>query len=362
MTTATGKSQTVLPIIGTILLLGLALIVWTNHRRQPTTIWVPIWQAQPAFHIPRRALAAAATATHVYVIGGMDNNNRYVAEVEYASIHNNGSLGKWRFTTPLGEPRFYLAAVILHDYLYAIGGANGKRGQANIPSAAVERAFIRSDGSLGPWQHVSHLTTPRRGLQAKVYHNHIYVIGGYNGIFLKSVERADVARDDSLSQWRLEPEQAIVDRYIHSATRLGNKIYLLGGHEQSTDTVSYGDVEMSKIANDGSLHAWQIQNTVLNTPRFIAAAFAMKHFIYILGGHDGRNRLRSVEMASLDDEGRVGPWSFTTPLHEERSATALAVNGDKVYVFGGMGPAGALTSVEMAEQRSNGQLATRATH
>ena len=82
----------------------------------------------------------------------------------------------------------------------------------------------------------------------------------------------------------------------------------------------------------------------------------MNRFIYMLGGHDGRNRLRSVEMAPLDEQGRVGPWSFTTPLHDERSAAALAVHGDNVYVFGGMGTGGALDSVEMATQRDKGQL------
>lgn len=359
MTTNPSKSQAVLPVIGTILLLGLALLLWTNHDRRTTAIWASAWQPQPAFHLPRRALAAAASATHVYILGGMDNDNRYVAQVEYAPIRADGRLGEWQFTTPLGEPRFYLAAAIADNYLYAIGGANGQRGQDNIPSATVERAAIRPDGSLGPWQRVSYLTTPRRGLQAAVYRNHIYAIGGYDGVFLKSVERADVHRDGSLSPWRLDPEQASVDRYIHSAANLGDKLYLLGGHEQSPDTISYGDVEMSRIAADGSLHPWEIQKTILKTPRFIAAAFAMQRFIYMLGGHDGRNRLRSVEMAPLDEQGRVGPWSFTTPLHDERSATALAVHGDKVYVFGGMGTGGALNSVEMAEQESDGRLGIR---
>ena len=359
MTTRSNKSQAVLPVIGAILLLGLGLLLWTGHHRQTTAPWVSAWQAQPAFHLPRRALAAAASASHVYVLGGMDNDNHYVAQVEYAPIRADGSLGKWRFTSPLGEPRFYLAAAIVDNYLYAIGGANGQRGQDNIPSATVERAAIKDDGSLSPWQRVSYLTTPRRGLQAAVYGNHIYAIGGYDGVFLKSVERADVNPDGSLSEWRLDPEQAVVDRYIHSAAALGDKLYLLGGHEQNPEAVSYGDVEMSRIAGDGSLHPWEIQKTILKTPRFIAAAFAMHHFIYMLGGHDGRNRLRSVEMAPLDDQGRVGPWSFTTPLHAERSATALAVNGDRVYVFGGMGTGGALNTVEMAEQQPNGRLGSR---
>ncbi|MEJ2574149.1 MAG: hypothetical protein P8164_11260 [Gammaproteobacteria bacterium] len=356
MTTRDRNSQAVLPVIGTILLLGLALLLWMGHGRHRTGIWVATWQPQPAFHIPRRALAAAATASHVYIIGGMDKDNRYVAQVEYAPIHADGTLGAWQFTTPLSQPRFYLAAVVAASYLYAIGGANGQRGQNNLPSATVERAAIRSDGSLGPWQRLSSLTTPRRGLQAAVYRNHIYAIGGYNGLFLKSVERADIKPDGSLSDWRLDPERSVIDRYIHSAAHLGDKLYLLGGHEQNPEAVSYGDVEMTRINGDGSLQPWEIQKTVLKTPRFIAAAFAMNHFIYMLGGHDGRNRLRSVEMAPLDQQGRVGPWSFTTPLHDERSATALAVHGDKVYVFGGMGTGGALSSVEMAEQGPDGTL------
>lgn len=359
MTIHPSRSSAVLPAIGAILLVGLGVLLWINHNQHATPIWVPAWLPQPAFHLPRRALAAAASDSHVYVVGGMDNNDQYVAQVEYAPIRADGGLGEWQFTTPLDEPRFYLAAAIVNDYLYAIGGANGQRGHDNIPSATVERAPILADGSLGPWQRVSYLTTPRRGLQAAVYLNHIYAIGGYDGVFLKSVERADVMPDGTLSPWQLDPEQAAVDRYIHSAANLGDKLYLLGGHEQSPEAISYGDVEMSRIAGDGTLRPWEIQKTNLNTPRFIAAAFAMNRYIYMLGGHDGSNRLRSVEVAPLDEQGRVGTWSFTTPLRDERSATALAVRGDKVYVFGGMGVGAALNSVEMAEQQPDGRLGAR---
>lgn len=351
------KSQAVLPAIGALLLLGLALLLW-RHLMQPVPSgpWINAWQPQTPFNIPRRALAAAAANSHLYVVGGMDNDNRYVAQAEYAAILPDGRLGPWHFTSSLNEPRFYLAAAVAGGYLYAIGGADGVRGQDNLPSATVERAPLRADGSLGPWQRVNYLTTPRRGLQAAVYKNHLYAVGGYDGAFLKSVERADLLPDGSLSAWRLDPEQATVDRYIHSAASLGNKLYLLGGHEQSPDAISYGDVEMTRLDGDGALQPWAIQKSALETPRFIAAAFALNGYIYMLGGHDGRQRLRSVEMAPLDGDGRVGAWSFTTPLREPRSATALAVSDGRVYVLGGMGTGGALNSVEMAEQNAGGQL------
>jgi len=60
------------------------------------------------------------------------------------------------------------------------------------------------------------------------HHDTLYAIGGYNGTFLKSVERARVSSQGALAAWSLEPQHAVVDRYIHSATQLGDALYLLG--------------------------------------------------------------------------------------------------------------------------------------
>lgn len=348
-----------LPVLGLVLVAALLAAVLLRSETPPASPGIEGWRYTTAFNLPRRALAAAASASHVYVIGGMDDDGRYVTEVEYAPVLADGRLGAWKFTEPLGEPRFYLAAAVANGYLYAIGGANGERGKDNVPSAVVERARILPDGSLGPWQHAGYLTTPRRGLQAVAYRDHLYAIGGYNGAFLKSIEHARVNGDGTLSEWQEDPQHAVVDRYIHAATHLGDQLYLLGGHEQGADTVSYGDVEMAAIEADGTLAPWQIQPSILNTPRFIAAAFAMNEYVYILGGHDGSTRLPTVEAAHVDGDGRIGAWRYIAPLAEGRSAAAVATHGDTVYVLGGMGGAGALNSVEMARQLENGRLGQR---
>jgi len=70
MNTEANRSQAVLPVLGTVLLIGLGALLWANHHRQTAVKWLPSWQAQPAFHIARRALAAAADANHVYILGG----------------------------------------------------------------------------------------------------------------------------------------------------------------------------------------------------------------------------------------------------------------------------------------------------
>ena len=120
--------------------------------------------------------------------------------------------------------------------------------------------------------------------------------------------------------------------------------------------MSYGDVEVSHVLNNGQLAEWQIMPSRLLTPRFIASAFALDNYLYIVGGHDGIRRLDSVEMARISAQGSVGQWTLQPQLNHKRSATAVAINGNTVYIAGGMDDQGVLRSVEMAQLGQHGQL------
>lgn len=343
----------VLAGIGVALVAVLAFLLFSSKTPR-VAVTAPAqmsaWTPVNSFQHPRRALAAVTVNDYIYVLGGINDNDEYVKEVEYARINPDGTLGAWRTTAALIEGRFYLAAVGTNDYLYALGGATGPRGDDNQPIASVERARINADGSLGAWQRHNYLTTPRRGLKTVKYNNQVYAIGGYNGAFLKSVERATIQPDGSLGEWQLEKEASTIDRYIHSAAIFNNHIYLLGGHVRSAQKISYGDVEMTSVQADGTLLPWRIEASTLQIPRFIATAFAMNNQVYMLGGHDGQYRLDSVERAPLNAQGQVGDWSFAAKLNVARSAAAVAVHAETVYVLGGMDD-GALNSVEMAGAR-----------
>ena len=314
------------------------------------------WQSTTPFITPRRALATVTYNEHIYVLGGIDSANNYVRSVEYAKVAADGSLDQWRQTSSLNEGRFYLAAAAINGYLFAIGGAIGALGENNIPVSTVEKAKINQDGSLGAWSHANELTTARRGLTVNQHNNRIYSLGGYNGIFLHSIEYATVDSDGGLSEWSLSPQQSKVDRYIHSSAISGDKLYLLAGHMKHDQTVSYGDVELSKISKNGTLSPWQVESTTLLTPRFIASAFSLGNYLYILAGHDGAKRLQSVEFAPIDNSGHIGSWQLTAPLKSARSGTATAIHHNRVYVLGGISQNQVLNSVEMAVQTEDGNL------
>lgn len=351
------SSQRALPILGLAIVLGLILLIGLNKQNtKPPTGWVEGWQEVAALSRPRRALAAIAANGYLYVLGGVDAENRYVRPVEYARILPNGRLSPWKDTRSLLKGRFYLAATQHDGYLYVLGGGGGKLGDDNVPLASVERAKINADGSLQAWQQHSYLSTPRRGLKATVINNRLYAIGGYNGTFLKSSESIALNAGQQPAQWQLAPQEAKVDRYIHAAAALGNRIYLLGGHVQKSGPMSYGDVESTTVNGDGQLMPWEIAPTHLLTARFIASAFAFDKYLYIVGGHDGVRRLNSVEMARTNTSGGVTTWSPQAALNHKRSATAAAINGNHVYITGGMDDRGVLQSVEMAQIDARGKL------
>jgi len=352
------RNQTyLLPFLGITLLAIIAVfLLKTKQDSTDQKTFTTNWQSAASFITPRRALAAATYNNYLYVLGGIDELNQYVRTVEYSKINADGQLQQWQTTTRLNEGRFYLAAAAINGYLYAIGGAQGPLGGNNTPVATVEKAKINADGSLGSWEFAQSLTTARRALTVNQRNNNVYALGGYNGIFLHSIEYTTVKDDGSLTPWQLSTEQSKVDRYIHSSALANDNLYLLAGHMRNDQTVSYGDVELSRLTDSGKLSPWHVEATTLLTPRFIAAAFSLGDYLYILAGHDGAKRLNTVEFAPLDDKGHVGSWQHTASLTIPRSGAATATYRNKVYVLGGISEIGVLNSVEVATQAADGGL------
>lgn len=138
------------------------------------------WELTHSLNTPRTTgMAVASNSTHVYVIGGQSNGATKLDSVEVASINQDGTLGEWQLSgSRMNLSRAGLQAAIVNGYLYAIGGSpyNGITNAYDL----VERARINDDGTLGAWQYVSRMITPRRGFGTAVVGNKLYAIGGNN--------------------------------------------------------------------------------------------------------------------------------------------------------------------------------------
>lgn len=146
------------------------------------------WQSTSAMNKSRESLAAVASGGYIYALGGFSSTGGYQNSVERVLINPDGSLGSWQYTTSMSVLRNELAAVASSGYVYAIGGQAG--GGNNWSSA--ERAATNPDGSLGPWQVTSPMTTERWGLAAVLSGNTIYALGGVSSQVWDSVERSSI--------------------------------------------------------------------------------------------------------------------------------------------------------------------------
>lgn len=339
------------PLLFALIITSACLLLLIILDRDDST-WLPATSLPEA----RRVMCAVTHGDNLYVIGGVDAVNRYRRDTLYSRLGSDGRVGHWQRTAALVTERFYHACVSYRDWIYVLGGGGGPLGDENRPLASVERARVRPDGSLEPWQQLGNMVLPRRGVTAVQRGQWLYAIGGYDGRFLKSTERAQLLADGRLGPWQLEPQQASVDRYIHATTAAADRLILLGGHMRSPNTPSHGDVETSRIGPDGHLAPWRVSSSALLEPRFMASAVSLGRHVYLLGGHNGVARLASVEYAPLNLFMEPEDWQTGPALPQALSGSATLAWRDLLYVIGGAGEMGLSVDVWVTRQAADGNL------
>lgn len=334
-----------------ILLILVSLPAGSCSRK----VWENKWVIAGAMNEFRAGASAIVVGSRLYIIGGIQGKEKGVlTNCEWAEIDKNGMLGKFKYTANLVEPRGFFKAVYYNGYIYAVGGANGEHG-VNLLNT-VERAKINPDGSLDEWiLEKNKMFSARRGDTAVAAKGYIYAIGGFNGEFLDTVERAKVLEDGSLGKWELLPQILTVERYIHGSTMLGDYIYNFGGHERKGGD-ALDKVAWSKIDDKGDLSEWK-ETSPINIPRFLTKAIANKGYVFVIGGYDG-NYIDAVETTTVNPDGSLGKWKMTAPLSIPRASMMIATYKDYIYVMGGAtAPNGVfLNTIERATVNDKGEL------
>jgi N-acetylneuraminic acid mutarotase len=318
-------------------------------------VWVPGWLEAPSTAVARTGAKAVVAGDRIYVMGGgegIPGPDTIHKSVEYTRIRFDGGLDPWRMTRPMNTPRMFQAAVEFQGVIYALGGEYFPGGQMKLLNS-VEYARVGRDGQLEPWVSTSPMNTPRRSPTAAVAEGYLWAIGGYNGIFLETVERARIREGGDLGPWEMVPQRLTTARYIHGGATRGDRIYVFGGHLQESGRGS-SDAEWTTVGFDGQLSPWRATSSLLQ-PRFLAGSAASEEFVFIVGGYDGKY-LASVESARILPDGELSPWVQAVPLSTPREGAAVVVHANRIYVIGGSNSGTYLRTVEQAVIAADGRL------
>ena len=298
---------------------------------EESKVWIPGWKAGPALSLERTGAAALMIQDRLYLIGGT-NKETYISRLEYSRIGSDGTLSDWQYGEhELNVGRSFHGVAYVGHYVYAIGGS-----RTNVEGLldSVERAEVRSDGSIGPWKlEKTKLNIARRCVHVVHINGYLYAVGGFGGILLDTIERTKIQADGSLGEWEQLSDPMQYARYVHAVKNVGDKLYVLGGHDKSAG-VGIASVEWSQQDDDGMFEPWQ-NTSEMQKNRYGLEAVVHNGYIYTMGGIDGIIHLSSIEKGRLTGEKGITDWHYTTALPNARGSFSSVVYRDAVYVLGG---------------------------
>ena len=288
---------------------------------------------------PRARYASVSSGRYVYLIGGFDESFAIMNSVDRAAVRSDGSLGPFErlATVTMEVPRRSMLALAVGPYIYLLGG----RDQSNAALGSVERATVAVDGSLGPFTRVSgaSLDVPRGSPLGFVVGSSVYVIGGDSvDERLASIARASVSADGTLGSFSTAAATLTTPRAGGNVTLLGNTVYVTGGCLGATPTpcTNSDSSEQANVATDGTLGSFAASTALeMGTTRVAFAATAVGDNVVVLGGsvlEGGDVTLTSIERASL---GALDFQTLALDLPLSLGGMSALFVGDSLYVFGG---------------------------
>ena len=193
----------------------------------------------------------------------------------------------------------------------------------------------------GYWETeaISELPIDRYNHCSSVYQNYVYVIGGFiSGDSTTSVIRLDL--DNPTGAWDDTGVTDLPSKRMNAASVVyNNYLYVIGG----TNGSAMSDVIRLDLSNPTG--AWDnVGVTDLPVAKHSLAAVVHDNYLYTIGG---TGFAYYDDVIRLDLDNPTGAWSSigdVTSLPETRWLLCANINLDYLYVAGGFGPEGALTS------------------
>jgi N-acetylneuraminic acid mutarotase len=200
----------------------------------PTT---QAWASGPALPVLRFASAAAVLGQRLHIVGGWNANNAASASLASQSIFDLGTQA-WSAAAALATPRNAAAAAVLDGRLHVVGGRSpGIRAGDQQSLASMEIYNPATD----QWAAGAALPTARGSLAAVALAGRLYALGGEStaGTVSNAVERYDPAT----GTWTALAAMPYRSHGL-GAVVVGGAIYVMGGFTGASDAVGTESVAL----------------------------------------------------------------------------------------------------------------------
>lgn len=308
------RSWPVKPRMVGVLCFGLILLLIPSTKVDAILLasndnkWIPV----NSMLIPRAGLAAAVVGEKIYAIGGY-NGTHYLSTVE----EYNPATDTWRLRAQMPTARNNFAAVEVNGKIYAIGGSNETGHLASIEVY---------DHIFNTWEKLDPMEISRTEFVAVTVEGQIYVIGGRN---TEGVLSSVLQYDPVTESWKTR-SSIPTPRFGMAAAIINGTIYVIGGRDDG------GQLAIVE-AYDPILNTWDTNRAPMSGPRQGFAVVTVGGRLYAVGGRREYPIIDYSRLYTGEYDPGIDIWQNRSaiPMYSEAEYIAAVTMAGKIYALGG---------------------------
>ena len=291
--------------------------------------------------------SVVVTKNRVYLLGCW--NGAYSSACYTSVINADGTLGSWTTATSLPQVQAISNVFVTKNRVYLCGGYTDN----STVTTACWTAVINSDGTIGTWSSAPSLPGGVGWGATFVTKNHVYIIGGGNGVgATNNIYVATISSDGTINSWVSGGSfPSNVSGHAWFVTK--NRVYIVGG---GSGGIYSNAIYTATINSDGTLGSWSLNDRHL--PEAVAAAqfFTTKNTAYVIGGYNNAGYLSRTYHAPINPDGTLGEWvASPNAIPQQYWGGETFVTKNRVYICAGqIGSAGTLNSTIMSATLNGG--------
>lgn len=205
-----------------------------------------------------------------------------------------------------------LDSVAFKDRIYTIGG--------------WQKVYLNSVEAYDPqtdtWSKLTPLSIKRDHHTCSVVGNRVFILGGHNHEYYNGISETEIYHP-TRDKWSFGPPMP-AKRHSHSANVVQTRIFLFGGKGAAGSVAILDTRDLSWSSGAG-----------MPTKRYYHTSHRVGKKIYLIGGRYKRQTLASVDVYDPFRDS----WTRRSPMHFPRYAHSGCVVKKKIYIFGGKGGA-----------------------
>lgn len=284
---------------------GASQVADVNYAKLNADGSVGSWGTLTSTPLPLAEYDMGATTAngYVYIVGGDDGSGNEQSTVYYAKLNADGTLGAWKTNTSTGFSARTLASVVTaNGYIYALGG----RDSGNNPTNTVQYAKLNADGSVGTWSTLTGFPQALMGHKTVVANGYVYVIGGQAVSAQTTIYYAKLNTNGTIGSWNTNTANPLPQaRYSFGSVVVNGYVYVIGGTTNGTNAQS--TVYYAPLNSDGSIGNWSTNSYALGCAtsgcgspagRGFAGTVTANGYIYVLGGNNGSSTQSTIYYTS----------------------------------------------------------------